>query len=893
LKMKRNAFPLKLLAEHNPPQRIYLLVLCSLFFMAVGFITPMLANAQEEDGWTDPLNLSRSGAATNPQIVIDNQGVVHVMWEDEFAGWVYIRQDGEGWGGLSVVNFPFVSQGLKFATDGQGRLHAFWLNQDGALLHSRVSAANFGVSGSWSEPQVLASSAPAFKVVSDSRGDLHLAYIRPLQTSENPAGVYYRRTVGGGDSWTSSVSIYLSPYLRGLTPGNASVDIAAALVDEQLHIYLTWDNRPRKELYLIESQDGGQTWTEPRLVDRPDPQRGLATPFNLMAGALGEGRLLIWQVGEPGAFCRQYYQWSADNEDAWGEPLPMLAQFTSCPQDNKFIVSADGNLVLISTIMDNIYLSAWDGERWSEPQLQSILRGFEDQEVLSQVRLGCRQFTLSPNGRLYVVGCDEAGGGDIWITSRSLLDTESWLGAPPVWRSLETLAESSLGFSDPVLVSDHSGNIHAVWSQVDERTTALTDRSAIFYARWDGQRWSNPSAILSSAAEDYRSASAAYDNEGRLLLTWSGRDSGEVYFSWASTSQALRPDDWARFQVVPAIRPAASSPFIFSANGERIWIAYAIPVNEGRGVYLVESRDHGFTWSQPRLVFDAALAGWEMVDRPRLTQAGDGTLHAIFERYSLPGGRGSLGLYYSRSEDGGDTWSNANLVSESSLADSQIFSIGSQVLHRLWQEAGSGAVWHNYSTDNGARWSRAERIPALSGISGTPGAVIDRSGRLHVFAAVEQTGGDLVLQHWTREGAVWRAQESFSLGSSTTQLVTGISAAIDPQGQLGLLVHSSALEADTRLPLEKLTFSQRTIQIGEAPPLPTLSPEPTPTPTQTLTPGPAPTATIDPALLQDDPGNSRGQANDNQYLGVILGVGLASLLVAAGFGLVVVVRRGR
>jgi hypothetical protein len=891
--MKRKVFPYKLLGEHNPPQRICLLVLCSLFFMAVGLSTPMLANAQEEDGWADPLNLSRSGAATNPQIVIDNQGVVHVMWEDEFAGWVYIRQDGEGWGGLSVVNFPFVSQGLKFATDGQGRLHAFWLNQDGALLHSRVSPANFGVSESWSEPQVLASSAPAFKVVPDGRGDLHLAYIRPLQTSENPAGVYYRRTAGSGDSWTSPVSVYLSPYFRGLSRANASVDIAAALVGEQLHIYLTWDNRPRKELYLIESQDGGQTWTEPRLVDRPHPDRGLATPFNLMAGALAEGRLLIWQVGEPGAFCRQYYQWSADNEDAWGEPLPMLTQFFSCPQDNKFIVSADGNLVLISTIMDNIYLSAWDGERWSEPQLQSILRGFEDQEVLSQVRLGCRQSAISPNGRLYVVGCDEAGGGDIWITSRSLLDTESWLGAPPVWRSLETLAESSLGFSEAVLVSDQSGNIHAVWSQIDESVTALTGRTAIFYARWDGQRWSSPTGILSASDDNFWRASLTTDQDGRLLISWSGRDSGQIYFSWASAAQALRPADWTSPRVVPAPRRAGSSPFVLTGSGESLWITYAVPVNEGRGIYLVKTEDQGQAWSEPILVFDGVSAGWEMVDRPQLAITSDGQLHAIFERYSHPTGSGSLGLYYAKSEDGGETWSEAELVTESAVRWSSLRSDGHRNLYRVWAEAGSGAVWFDRSFDSGNRWSRAEQLPALTSTSGDASVLIDRSGSLHVFAAVKQVNGNLVMQHWRWETSGWRGLESVGLGTSTNQQSGAVSAAISPTGRLGLISHLYTLDTESRLPIERLVFSQRSLEVGSPLSLPTMQTEATPTPTGTATPDSdlAPTPTIDPALLQPRPGEQRTQPGDNQNTGIILSVGLASLLVAVGFGVVVYMRK--
>jgi hypothetical protein len=658
-----------------------------------------------------------------------------------------------------------------------------------------------------------------------------------------------------------------------------------------VHLYLTWDNRPRKEVFLSVSRDGGQTWTDPTLIDRPDPQRGLATPFNPMAAARGAGVMLSWQVGEPGASCRQYFQWSPDGGVTFSEPLPLLTQFFSCPQENKFFTSGDGNLVLMSTILDNVNLSAWDGERWSQPQLQGILRGFEDPQVLAQVRLGCRHFAISTNSRLYIVGCDQAGGGDVWITSRSLLDTESWLGTPPVWSSPEVVAENTNGFSDPLLVFDGAGNLHAFWSQVDESGTTLTGRSAIFYARWDGERWSNPTPILASAGEDYWRASAAYDGERRLLITWSGRDSGNVYFAWASASQALRSVEWTNPQVIPAIRPAGSTPFILSGSGERVWITYTIPVNEGRGVYLVESLDHGITWSEPIVVFDAALAGWEMVDRPRLALTGDGNLHAVFERYSQPGGSGSLGLYYSRSEDGGETWNAPALVSESPLKWSHIYSDGAQTLHRLWQESGSGAVWHAYSTNSGIRWSRAELLPALSRSSATASAAIDRGGLLHVFGSVQQTGGELVMQHWTRAGASWRAQESFQLAASSNQQVYGVSAAISPDGQLGLVYRLATVDAESRSPIERLAFTGRTLQVDQAPPLPTLVPDPTPTPTQTPTPGPQPTPTIDPALLQQGEDVRGSGSGDNQTVGLILGAGLGTMLVALGFGAVLIAKR--
>jgi hypothetical protein len=73
-------------------------------------------------------------------------------------------------------------------------------------------------------------------------------------------------------------------------------------------------------------------------------------------------------------------------------------------------------------------------------------------------------------------------------------------------------------------------------------------------------------------------------------------------------------------------------------------VSYAVPLNEGRGIYLTWSSDRGDSWSSPVRVFDAETAGWETVDQPRLAFDEDGALHTVFTRYSLPGGRGPLGL---------------------------------------------------------------------------------------------------------------------------------------------------------------------------------------------------------------------------------------------------------
>ena len=95
----------------------------------------------------------------------------------------------------------------------------------------------------------------------------------------------------------------------------------------------------------------------------------------------------------------------------------------------------------------------------------------------------------------------------------------------------------------------------------------------------------------------------------------------------------------------------AASPQVRVNSGDRLTIAFAVPLNEVRGVYLTRSQvairdaDH-LTWSPPGLVFDAADAGWEMLDHPRLTLGPDDSTHLLWTRYSFPPTSRPLSLHY-------------------------------------------------------------------------------------------------------------------------------------------------------------------------------------------------------------------------------------------------------
>jgi hypothetical protein len=44
-------------------------------------------------------------------------------------------------------------------------------------------------------------------------------------------------------------------------------------------------------------------------------------------------------------------------------------------------------------------------------------------------------------------------------------------------------------------------------------------------------------------------------------------------------------------------------------RGDALHVIYAVPYNEGRGIYYVRSNDGGATWLAPAVVFDAVESG--------------------------------------------------------------------------------------------------------------------------------------------------------------------------------------------------------------------------------------------------------------------------------------------
>jgi hypothetical protein len=852
--------------------------------------------------WTTPVNLSHSGSTTNPFIVIDSNGIIHVVWEDMIAGEMYSSFDGTQWSTPVTASLPFgaaPSNGstqptgptnLRLIADSKGYIHAFWVDQNNQLHYSRVLGSQMGNGANWEPQQILANSAVAYDVTQDNQDRIHLGYVRAIDESGFPAGIYYRQLAANGASWGNPVVLYKSQYFRSLTSQNANVSIATDKNSAGQNIYVAWDNRPRKQVFFTRSTDGGVLWSDPAEIDKSNTKNGFATPLNIRVATNNQGALMEWQVGDNSGNCNQIYQWSTDDGSTWGNQHIMLDFLRGCAVKNQFFESND-NLFLATTINDQIYFLAWNGESWSDPLPQTELFGFQDPETFAQVVFDCRNITQGPKDSIYVVGCDTGTGADIWLTSRSLGDISNWFPSPSNWSRPVELTSGSNDFNSISLLADKTGKFHAFWVQpystpgITSTVSTNTLQQVIYYSQQQGEKWLQPMTILNTSIGNVGQLSVTTDDTGDLLLAWTEVDTGEIMFSWANAGVANLASEWSTPVTLPSLRSENVSPFILAGSSGKLFVAYAIPLNEDRGIYLTQSDDNGASWSQPVQIFNGVTAGSQMVDQPKLAITSDGVIHVLWNQTSVIGDNNSPRLFYSRSLDGGKTWADPEVVVNGSTGWDQILGFG-DMAQRIWQanENDQSILWLQTSSDSGLNWSQPASFSNFGGNLTLPDLIGGNIQQPNLFFIANDLSGDQVLKHLSWDGKGWSAQQEFRFNNATDEVIASISAAITSGGKLGVLYDLKSGGGAIEQPAISLNFSQREVQVANLPataPSPTIVPVPTPTITSTeaLIFPPTPTPIILPNNLENIVPQS-GFLN-NTWAGTILGTVLTLLLVGS------------
>jgi hypothetical protein len=879
--------------------RILLGIFILVSSLVLGVSKNVIAQTEEVE-WAEPVNLSQSGSTDSPVMVIDNEGTIHAVWLDVFDGQVYSKRVEGEWTSPKSVKVPWAApEGINalqttnqyvptLIADSAGKIHAFWIGEEQVLYYSSALVERFADNG-WTSKQLLGESIVGFEATIDILNGLHISYVRSLDTDAKPAGVYYQAKKPRNPLFGTPALLFESNYFREVESGDIKVSVLVITGNEDGQtIFISWDNRPRKELFLIRSGDGGTTWDTINRIAGPDSNTDTVTPNGVGMVAVEDKVLLIWKemALEIPSNCRQYSQVFSITGQAEGPLVPMLRELPGCPLDNQTLISKGGLTLLQTTIFNDTYLLAWDGSKWSEPQIQPDLSNLIDPETFQPVLLKCVQVVFDGVDQLFLIGCDSGTGGDIWFTSRTQGEVQDWFSRPPVWSSPTSIISSAGEISSVSVVADNANLLHAVWAQ---SASAGGDKT-IYYARWNGREWTHILSILEPPFGKVNHLATTIDAEGRLFLVWSGGEVGEIYFSWANANLAGNPSEWTAPLALPMPRSIGNAPDIVVAESGDIFVTYAVPLNEQRGIYLIQSTDGGRTWTDPIQVLDGAASGWEIIDQPSLGSTSDGNLHILFLRYPPPNGIAPKTLYYSYSEDNGKNWSTPEEVIGAEVTWSAVGGISEETAYRIWQEESKDVVdiLLETSTDGGSSWSAPINFAELESRHAVPDVVLDNTGSLHLLQLSEKTTNELALQEWIWDGTRWNQGERQKLGPGSLTDTNSLAANLTSNGRLGVLitkfVGNDLADGMELVFLERMLEEVETITPTITPTVqqePELEPETTPTPTMTSTPTQTPQVE---EIGSTGPrgGSSSGSSNSIVY-GVVAGFLSAGLVVLGTF----------
>lgn len=865
----------------------------------IGTMRPAVAQVGG-DAWGEPVNLSRTGAASQPQIVAAPDGRLQAFWWDRFDGLTTAVFDGEAWSAPAAAPLrvavrvdeeefiltPIDVMPAIFA-DGRGWAHALWIGdpaeETGAtpLLRSQMAVGNTA----WSTPGDLAESAVAFDIAQTPEGGLALAYVRQYHTDQFPAGVYVKTTPGGASGWSAPSTVYRSAYLRMMTAQDAHLRIAAGSGGV---IHLAWEDPYAGQALYAASTDGAATWSDPEALGQPEDFAARPRAFGTSDG----GSLRLWEAADMAACTLQQQQLVAGRAvtATWTLSQPVLEGLDACPQGGDVSWHQDEALLWLWGLgSSDLTLAAWDVDsaHWSDPGVFDF--SFDDPQTARRVVLGDLHAALA-GASLAVMGADSAGG-DVWVTQAQVDALELAFAPPSPWTAPLRLSEEGVTAGWPAVALGPEGSVHVVWSRSvapDGPGTSLA------YSRWDA-----PTGRLSRVVEVVRATpdeeiarqpALVADDQGLLHLVWSGNSRGGILYSRARLGDATGSGGWSSPQALPMLAPIGSRPQIALDPAGGLVVAYVVPLNETRGIYVTRSANGGESWSDPAVVFDAEAAGWAMVDQPALAVAPDGGLHVAWLEGGPPETWRSRGIYYALSQDG-TAWSEPYVAAEPGHEWPRLAVAGGRV-HLAYGESG-GRVWHRSAplerAGEIAAWAVPAPVPGFDQVRGPFGLAPGGGGTLHL------TGGgsdDTKLVHSAWDGERWAAQADVPLGPMV-EGVLGARCATRPGSGL-LAIVARAIVAGEGEPAPAIVMSQREIGRADLSPLPTPAPPATAETAPQATPVTAAEATdiSATAVPRATPDLSAGpQGSGSSLMPLIIGGGLAGVAVVATVAASLVRRR--
>lgn len=366
-------------------------------------IAPPLNLSQDLPAWTDRINISTPGMwAGLPTITADSTGMVHVLWGErdplnkipaDGVALFYARFDGKEWSvPLDILTSPNDEEGVEAPSmiyTPNGFLHAVWGTggSNSKLMYAHAPACCASNPRSWSKPMMLSLPVGSYTTLAtDSQGRLHTAF-----TSLETGTIEYLRSDDNGLTW--NVRKQIAGTIR---TGEEYPVYPSMAVDRQGRVHVAWSVLPWPGFFALyaRSDDGGENWTEPQVIDRGDSRQFIASNYGPIYASVyattnpaGVDRVhLIWD-GPPSV--DRNYIYSDDGGKTWSNRFMIFPEITLVGRAGFNPLLMDSAGVLYAFAFDRY--SIWLGSGWLAPTPE-YQRGFSvghsAEELAATISLG-------------------------------------------------------------------------------------------------------------------------------------------------------------------------------------------------------------------------------------------------------------------------------------------------------------------------------------------------------------------------------------------------------------------------------------------------------------------------------------------------------------------------
>ena len=314
-----------------------------------GFIIP--------PSWRTPVKVSDTpGFSHSPVIATDSGGGIHLVWmgegESQFNHEIYYRQgDGVNWASTINVSHSLTgSYGPDMAIDIEGKVHVVWAEYVAGVYEIYYSQ---GDGTSWSEPRNISNTGARSlepTIAIDSYGHVHVVWAEGSVSGSNEIHYSWRN----GTAWSAPLNLSRTPGSSG------NPDIA---IDATDLVHVVWNDSDDGNWEIYYSRGREAFWsTSVNISHTP----GSSYRPRMGIDSRGYIHVVFWEdTFEPPTNDSKVYYIKGDGT-AWSLPT-ILSDPTQSPFDPDMDVDHEDYVHVIWMSWQGVSYTLGNGMAWSQP----------------------------------------------------------------------------------------------------------------------------------------------------------------------------------------------------------------------------------------------------------------------------------------------------------------------------------------------------------------------------------------------------------------------------------------------------------------------------------------------------------------------------------------------